>query len=334
MELKGRIFNIQKFSVHDGPGVRDTIFMKGCPLRCIWCSNPESQSFADDRAYTLRKLEFGAGFVVTQLFFDVREYFELVEWLRRMIAGNLKFNRGFNRRCKNADLILCKTDILRQHIPTRYRDKAILFTDVAVDNQVKVPAVVESASEKRVEFITVGRLDSWRGFDLTIEAFAKAVQKNSNIHLTIIGRGIDKDRLLSLIERLNLVDKVTMAGAVSMERYREYMRHCDVVVNASLKEGAVTVSFDSMAMGKPLICIDTTGYTRYFSPEYAEIIQRSDRNTTIQALADSMVKLTDSHIRYAMGIKAQQAGGKFSWSNRGKEIYEAIINALKRVSMA
>lgn len=46
MELKGRIFNIQRFSVHDGPGVRDTIFMKGCPLRCLWCSNPESQSFA------------------------------------------------------------------------------------------------------------------------------------------------------------------------------------------------------------------------------------------------------------------------------------------------
>lgn len=42
--LKGRIFNIQKFSVHDGPGVRDTVFMKGCPLRCLWCSNPESQS--------------------------------------------------------------------------------------------------------------------------------------------------------------------------------------------------------------------------------------------------------------------------------------------------
>lgn len=40
----GRIFNIQKFSVHDGPGVRDTVFMKGCPLRCVWCSNPESQS--------------------------------------------------------------------------------------------------------------------------------------------------------------------------------------------------------------------------------------------------------------------------------------------------
>lgn len=38
------IFNIQKFSVHDGPGIRTTVFLKGCPLRCLWCHNPESQS--------------------------------------------------------------------------------------------------------------------------------------------------------------------------------------------------------------------------------------------------------------------------------------------------
>jgi len=42
---KGLIFNIQKFSVHDGPGIRTTVFMKGCPLDCLWCSNPESKSF-------------------------------------------------------------------------------------------------------------------------------------------------------------------------------------------------------------------------------------------------------------------------------------------------
>ena len=43
MEPKGIIFNIQKFSIHDGPGVRTTVFLKGCPLRCKWCANPESQ---------------------------------------------------------------------------------------------------------------------------------------------------------------------------------------------------------------------------------------------------------------------------------------------------
>jgi len=43
-EKKACIFNIQKFSIHDGPGIRTVVFFKGCPLRCLWCSNPESQS--------------------------------------------------------------------------------------------------------------------------------------------------------------------------------------------------------------------------------------------------------------------------------------------------
>lgn len=40
----GLVFNIQRFSLHDGPGLRSTVFMKGCPLHCEWCHNPESQS--------------------------------------------------------------------------------------------------------------------------------------------------------------------------------------------------------------------------------------------------------------------------------------------------
>lgn len=42
-QMIGLVFNIQKFSLNDGPGIRDMVFLKGCPLRCPWCSNPESQ---------------------------------------------------------------------------------------------------------------------------------------------------------------------------------------------------------------------------------------------------------------------------------------------------
>jgi pyruvate formate lyase activating enzyme len=41
--ITGIVFNIQRYSIDDGPGVRSTVFMKGCPLTCLWCSNPESQ---------------------------------------------------------------------------------------------------------------------------------------------------------------------------------------------------------------------------------------------------------------------------------------------------
>ena len=43
METKGIVFDIKGFAVHDGPGIRTTVFLKGCPLRCDWCHNPESQ---------------------------------------------------------------------------------------------------------------------------------------------------------------------------------------------------------------------------------------------------------------------------------------------------
>lgn len=42
--MTGTVFNIQRFSIQDGPGIRTTVFLKGCPLRCLWCHNPESHS--------------------------------------------------------------------------------------------------------------------------------------------------------------------------------------------------------------------------------------------------------------------------------------------------
>ena len=41
----GRVFSIEEFSIYDGPGIRTTVFFKGCPLKCTWCHSPEGQSF-------------------------------------------------------------------------------------------------------------------------------------------------------------------------------------------------------------------------------------------------------------------------------------------------
>ena len=57
-EIKSCIFNIQRFSIHDGPGIRTTVFFKGCPLNCTWCSNPESQSFKPEPMWNKIKKEY------------------------------------------------------------------------------------------------------------------------------------------------------------------------------------------------------------------------------------------------------------------------------------
>jgi pyruvate formate lyase activating enzyme len=52
---KGIVFNIQHYSIHDGPGIRTNVFLKGCFLRCIWCQNPESQSIKPELFYFKEK---------------------------------------------------------------------------------------------------------------------------------------------------------------------------------------------------------------------------------------------------------------------------------------
>ena len=251
----------------------------------------------------------------------------LIEWVRRAAIQTLPANFGFKKRCKNADLMLCKTEITRDLVPAKHRDRAVLFTDVAVDKQ---PAITGTNSKDgdRVEFITVGRLDAWRGFDLAIEGFARAAKTNKNIHLSIVGKGADKARLKELAKKLGVQELVTFTGKVSMDEYYRLLAASDVVVNASLKEGAVTVSFDSMAMGKPLICLDTTGYTRYFSNDYAVVIPRTGREEVVTNIAAAMERMTDAGERTAIGEKAKSAGAQFTWAARGEEFKELLMKRL------
>ena len=53
--MEGLVFNIQRFSVHDGPGIRTNVFLSGCPLRCLWCHNPEGQKCAPALAFLPEK---------------------------------------------------------------------------------------------------------------------------------------------------------------------------------------------------------------------------------------------------------------------------------------
>ena len=252
----------------------------------------------------------------------------IIEWVRRMAIKMLPLNIGFKRRCKNADLMLCKTEITRDLIPAKHRERAVLFTDVAVEKQPVITDTGNNPNDK-IEFITVGRLDAWRGFDLVIESFARVAKTNKNLHLSIVGKGADKQRLKELANKLGVTELVTFTGNVPMDEYYRLIAASDVVVNASLKEGAVTVSFDSMAMGKPLICLDTTGYTRYFSNEYAVVIPRTGREEVIANLATAMERMTNADERKTIGEKARNAGAQFTWAARGEEFKELLMKNMK-----
>ena len=248
-----------------------------------------------------------------------------VEFVRRSIVRCLKINIGFKKRCKNADLILCKSYGMYNNIPKVYQDKACLFTDVAVE----LKNSSQSNNGDVTKYLAVGRLDAWRVFDVLIEAFAKAVRENEKIRLEIVGDGKDRKRLEKLIEDNDMETHIRMCGQLSMKEYETKVAESDVIVNPSLKEGAVTVAFDSLAMEKPLIGIDTGGYTRYFDESRSKIIKLARRNTTINRLSEAIVEMTDKNLRNQMIGQIKIDKQKYTWDKKGLEIRDTINQCLE-----
>lgn len=250
----------------------------------------------------------------------------LIEAVRRMTIAMLPINIGFQRRCRQASIILCKSYSMREAIPSPYRHKAVMMTDVAVE-----PKNIEHVERKRddndttIRCLMVGRLDAWRGFDLAVEALAKAVKTVPELHLDILGKGSDKKRIEQLIQQLGMANHVTLHGNVPMAEYLQMMADCDLVLNPCLKEGAVTTAFDAMAFGRPLVCIDTGGYTRYFNNDYAVLIDRGKRETVVQAITDALLRLADKDTREKMGEKARLAASQYTWEEKRNEIEEVFL---------
>lgn len=91
LDIKGRIFDIQRFSVHDGGGIRTIVFLKGCPLRCKWCCNPEGQH------YDIEKMTLGGKEKIVGRDVTVGEIIDVIERDRvyyRRSGGGLTLSGG------------------------------------------------------------------------------------------------------------------------------------------------------------------------------------------------------------------------------------------------
>lgn len=252
-----------------------------------------------------------------------------IEWLRRFTVKMLPLNRGFHDRCSQADLIICKTQATYDLIPEKDRKRAILMTDVAVDTDLQSKTGKQQLkSDGVVRYITIGRLDAWRGFDLAIEAFEKLAQKQNNVELCILGKGSEKQKLQELIAKQTAKDKIKLLGQVSHDEYTNLLQMSDVVVNAALKEGAVTVMFDSLAMGKPMVCVETGGYTRMLDKSVAEIVDITERNKVIDGLLSGMERFYDANNRQQVADNAAHLLSSLDWEHKGLAIRDALQKVL------
>lgn len=107
--MTGRVFEIREFTLQDGPGIRTTVFFKGCPLRCAWCHNPEGQSF-EPETLTLRDgttRRCGADWTADALAAELLSNADIL----MQSGGGITFSGG--EPLAQADFLLALIDALR-----------------------------------------------------------------------------------------------------------------------------------------------------------------------------------------------------------------------------
>lgn len=136
----GVIFDIQRLSIHDGPGLRTTVFMKGCPLHCKWCHNPEGISFKKQLQYN-KELCINCELCKQVCKYDVHQFLNnnhTVKFKNCILCGNcieqcpsqaLKF---FGRNYNVSQVI----DILKRDIPFFGSDGGVTFSGGEATSQV------------------------------------------------------------------------------------------------------------------------------------------------------------------------------------------------------
>ena len=100
---KGRIFDIQRYSIHDGNGIRTIVFLKGCVLRCLWCCNPESQKFEKETMMVDGKPKVMGRDVTVEDVMEIvekdRNYYRKSGGGMTLSGGRVSVSLSLRRRC-------------------------------------------------------------------------------------------------------------------------------------------------------------------------------------------------------------------------------------------
>jgi len=252
------------------------------------------------------------------------------EFIRDIILSSLKINPLFWYICKKASLIIVRTNETLKRIPQPDKNKTIKMIETGIET-INFSITRNNAERNVIQVISVGRLIHWKGFDLTLKAFAKIINKNENLRLIIIGDGKDKERLLRICKKEKISDMVCFTGHINHEKVLQLMSDSSIFLFPSLKEGGAWVFFEAMLLKLPIICLEIAGATEIVDAKCGIKVKPNNPEQTINDLSKALLKLAnDSDLRRKMG----QAGRKrvekhYTWDKKGEFIKEAYKRVLE-----
>ena len=223
-----------------------------------------------------------------------------------------------------ADRIICYTDTEKKElISMGVKANKISVIHNGINTDHFVPAA-SPAYDKR-ELLWIGRYAKGKGVDYLIDAFSILKSRFPGIHLTMVGRGPDKDKIVEKIDRLKLTQDITLKDFIPNSEIVSLYQSSSIFVLPSLEEGVPRTILEAMACGIPVVC------TRL--PQLVDIVDGSgilvplrDVDSLVQGISEI---LSDASIARILGENGREnVVENYSWTDTVQktiQLYEELI---------
>ena len=243
------------------------------------------------------------------------------ERARDTMQAVMQWEPNVRRTARRADLAFATTE------ETRRRMVGLGATGVRVRPSIAVPdeeaaelAAAPPPTDGPLRFLSIGRMISYKGFDLGLRAFTDALARDTDgvldgARFEMIGEGMEREALERLVAELGLQEQVEFTGALALADVHTRLQQGHVLVHPSLHESGC---LEAMASARPVVCLALGGPKELVPPEAGILIAAKTPEQTITALADALLRLAaDPALRGRMGeVGRRHVLDNHCWSER------------------
>ena len=243
--------------------------------------------------------------------------------LNRNILGISKVDVKLAKKAyQNADIVIAVSNALAKNLKTNFNVDAQVIHNIV---DVSKFQYVKRKLKDTFTFISVGNLVQIKRFDILIEAFAKAFKDDKSVFLKIVGSGPEKEKLQSLVNQYNMVNRIILLGEVGRDKLKEIYSQGDAFVLASRSETFGVVFIEAMTTGLPVIATDCGGPSDIVNEKNGYLIPVNDK----QALVDAFIKMHDNAYSFNTLEISRLCMDKFSPENIANSLMEVFTEVVK-----
>ena len=253
------------------------------------------------------------------------------QWLLKRAA---RLNPLLRLTAKRAAVIFAQTPATRDYLPRSAQKKTCILPAIGFSVNADCQRAANRQTHSGLHVLSVGRLIHIKGFALGLKAFAVLSHHMPDCTYTIIGDGPKKRALQQLAEHLGISEKVRFSGALPHAEVLETLRTTDVFLQPSFRDPPASSVMEAMAMGTPVVCLDSGGPAWQVTAETGIKVAVSTRERTVSGLAQALIDLGQNAARRsALGRAAQlRVREHFDWETKGQQVNE-IYREIRRQIM-